>query len=99
MPERTPMLDSLRLELSYAARSLRRAPAFAVTAVLILALGIGMTSAMFSVFDSVLLKRMPVRDQDRVVELSGTSGGAATEFPVSLVAFQRFRDHTRTLQR
>jgi putative ABC transport system permease protein len=94
-----PMLDSLRLELSYAARSLFRAPAFTATAILILALGIGMTSAMFSVFDAVLLERMPVRSQDRVVELSGTSGGAATEFPVSLAGFQRFRDHTRTLER
>jgi putative ABC transport system permease protein len=93
------MLDSLRLELSYAVRSLRRAPAFTITAILILALGIGMTSAMFSVFDSVLLKRMPVRDQDRIVELSGTSGGAATEFPLTLAQFRRFQDHTRTLER
>src|SRR4051812_21560797 len=93
------MLDSLRLESSYAARSLRRASAFTITAILILALGIGMTSAMFSVFETVLLKRMPLPSQDRVVELSGTSGGAATEFPISLAAFQRFREHSRTLQR
>jgi predicted permease len=93
------MIDSLRLELSYAARSLRRAPGFSITAVLILALGIGITTAMFSVFESVLLKPMPVRDQDRIVELSGVGGGAATEFPLSIAQFRRFSDNSRTLER
>jgi putative ABC transport system permease protein len=91
------VIDSLQLELSYAARALRRAPAFSITAVLILALGIGMTSAMFTVFESVLLKKMPVRDQDRIVELSGVARGAATEYPLSEAQYRRFRDHTRTL--
>lgn len=92
------MMDWVRRELSYAGRVLRRAPAFSITAVLILAVGIGMTSAMFTVFESVLLKRMPVRDQDRIVELSGVGGGAATEFPLSIGQFQQYRDHSRTLE-
>ena len=71
------MLDRLRQDLTYTGRSLRRAPSFSITVVLILGLAIGMSSAMFTVFRSVLLTRMPVKQQDRIVELSGIAGGAA----------------------
>ncbi|HEY2854173.1 MAG TPA: ABC transporter permease [Gemmatimonadaceae bacterium] len=91
-------MPTFRREVTYATRSLRRAPAFSITAVLILALGIGMTSAIFTVFQSVLLERMPVRDEDRIVELSGVAAGAASEFPLGMTQFRRFRDNTKTLQ-
>ena len=54
------MLDTLRRDLSYSARSLRRALTLSITVVLILGLAIGMSSAMFTVFQSVLLARLPV---------------------------------------
>jgi len=92
------MIDSLRRELVYAGRSLRRAPAFSITAILILALGIGMTSAIFNVFQTVLVDRMPVRGEDRIVELSGVGRGAASEVPLDPSQFRRFRDHARTLE-
>lgn len=57
------MLNDLR----YAVRSLRKAPAFSVAAVLTLALGVGANSAIFSVVDSVLLRPLPYRDADRMV--------------------------------
>src|SRR5690242_7132654 len=91
------MLDSLRRELAYSLRSLRRAPAFSITAVLILALGIGMTSAIRTVFQSVLVERMPVRAEDRIVELSGLARGAS-EFPLDPAQFRRFRDYAQTLE-
>jgi predicted permease len=90
--------DALRHDLRYALRSLRRAPAFSITVVLILALGIGMTSAMFKVFESVVLTKLPMRDQARVVELDGTAGAAAIEFPISPRQLDRFRAQTRTLE-
>jgi predicted permease len=94
----TPMTtDSFRRDFRYALRSLRRAPAFSITVVLILALGIGMTSAMFKVFETVVLTQLPVRDQARVVELDGTAGAAAIEFPISPGQLDRFRAQTRTL--
>ena len=92
------MIDSLRRELVYAARSLRRAAGFSITAILILGLGIGITSAIFTVFQAVLVERMPVRGEERIVELSGVGRGAATEIPLDPAQFRRFRDHTRTLQ-
>jgi predicted permease len=91
------MRDAFRLDLRYAARVIRRAPAFSITVVLVLGLGIGLTSAMFNVFESVVLTRLPVREQDRIVELAGMASGAATEFPILPAQFERFRKQTRTL--
>jgi len=56
-------------DLRYALRSLGRTPTFAVTSVLILALGIGMSTAMFTIFRAVVLEKLPVSDPDGVVEL------------------------------
>jgi len=92
------MTDTLRLDLRYATRALRRAPAFSITVILVLGLGIGLTSAMFNVFESVVLARLPVHDQDRIVELAGAARGAQTEFPLYPQQLDRFRKQTRTLQ-
>jgi predicted permease len=61
--------DLLRQDLSYTARMLRRAPGFAMTAVLIVALGIGATTAAFSVTDFVLLRPLPFPAPERLVKL------------------------------
>src|SRR5438445_1091750 len=56
-------------DLRYALRQLRRAPTFAATAVLILGIGIGMATAMFTIFHAVVLRKLPVRDPDRILVL------------------------------
>jgi predicted permease len=61
--------DLLRQDLSYSARMLRRAPGFALTAMIIVALGIGATTAAFSVTDFVLLRPLPFSQPDRLVRL------------------------------
>jgi hypothetical protein len=61
------MLDRVRRDLSYTTRRLRRTPAFTITAVLILGLAIGMSSAMFAAYKQVLLQRLPIAQQDGVV--------------------------------
>jgi predicted permease len=61
--------DLLRQDLSYTARMLRRAPGFAITAAVIVALGIGATTAAFSVTDFVLLRPLPFSEPDRLVKL------------------------------
>jgi len=61
--------DILRQDLSYTARMLRRSPGFALTAVVIVALGIGATTAAFSVTDFVLLRPLPFAEPDRLVNI------------------------------
>ncbi len=61
--------DVLRQDLGYAARSLRRTPGFAITAVLVVALGVGANTAVFSLADFVFVRPLPYRDADRLVKV------------------------------
>ena len=72
------LLDSGRRDLRYALRGLRRRPAFALTAVLTLALGIGATTAIFSVVYSVLIKPLPYPNADELVRIRHPSAGLNT---------------------
>ena len=62
-------LDRLKQDLAYALRALRRSPGFSATAVLSLALGIGANTAIFSLIDGVLLRWLPVRDPQGLVQV------------------------------
>src|SRR5438445_6546125 len=62
-------LDDVRRDVSYAARVLARNPGFATAAVITLALGIGATTAVFSVVNAVLLRPLPYPDSDRLVRI------------------------------
>jgi predicted permease len=67
-------------DLHFAFRQLKNAPAFAFTAILTLALGIGINAAMFSVVDQVLLRSMPFPRANEVVQMGvrSESGGFST---------------------
>jgi len=64
--------DDLRADLRYAFRQLRHTPAFTVTVLVVLALGIGANAAMFSTIDATLLRRLPYRHASQLVSLSVT---------------------------
>jgi predicted permease len=93
------MLDTIGRDLAYTTRSLRRSPAFSGTVILILGLAIGMSTAMFTVFRAVLVERLPMQQQSRLVELSGVAGGAASEVPITPAQLERFAEHSQTVQR
>ena len=63
------ILSGVTHDVRLAIRGFRRTPAFTATALLILGLAIGMAAAMFTVYDRVLLRRLPVQDEARLVVL------------------------------
>lgn len=65
-------LDGLRIDFRYALRSLLRRPGFAILAVALLATGIGVSVAVFSIADVILVRSLPFHDAGRLVELHGT---------------------------
>jgi predicted permease len=92
-------LDSMAQDIRYALRTLRRAPAFSAIAVLTLALGIGATTAIFSVVNAVLLKPLPIRKPNRVVALHDqlfSFGMPRTK--VSPLQFQEFSQYTEIFE-
>jgi predicted permease len=62
-------VDDLARDMQYGVRQLRRSPAFAAAALLCLALGIGATTAVYSLVDAILLRPLPFKDSDRLVRL------------------------------
>ena len=62
-------LEDFGQDVRYAIRSLRRSPGFTITATLVLALGIGASTAIFSAVDQVLVSRLPYPNDDRIVRI------------------------------
>jgi predicted permease len=73
----TDYLEDLMQDVTFALRGLRRAPGFAAAAILSLALGIGATSAIFSVAYGVLLRPLPYPAPDRLVKIEATFPGVS----------------------
>ena len=70
------VFDSVARDSRQAVRALRRSPLFTLVALLTLAIGIGATTAVFSVVDGVLLKPLPYPDPDRLVAVWHDAPGA-----------------------
>src|SRR4029453_7943621 len=91
-------MSAMSHELRFALRGLRRAPGFFATAVTILALGVGMSAAMFSLFRTVLVRQLPVVDQDRIVVMWTYSTDPNTEVSLGTKQHSVVRAETRTLR-
>ena len=91
------MLDSLRLDLRHAARAFGRSPAFTLTAVLSLAIGVGSVSAIYSLADMLLLRPAPgIGAPDRLVDIGRSQDGQGFD-NVSYLNYIDYRDRSTTL--
>jgi predicted permease len=96
---RLPAFESALRDLRHAFRTLHRDLGFSVVAVLILAIGIGANTAVFSVVNTVLLRPLPFRDAGRLVwiENTGEKNGLSGEtYPVGV--FEEYRRLNRSLE-
>ncbi len=92
-------MEHVLRDLRYGVRALRRAPAFAAVAIVLLAIGIGATTAMFSVVNGVLLHPLPYPDQDRLIELVHEAPGLSLdELFASPAIYFTYRDHSATFE-
>ena len=90
-------VDSVGRDLRYALRGLSRRPAFTFAAVLTLALGIGATTAIFSVVYSVLIKPLPYPNSDELVSIRPAAPGLDIDDLASdPTMFLTYRDENRT---
>ena len=74
------MLSTVLQDVTFAVRQFRRSPGFAVTAVLTLALGVGATTAIFSLIDGILLRPLPFPHADQLIAID------TLEFPPGIAA-------------
>jgi putative ABC transport system permease protein len=93
-----PQVDTIFRDLRYAARMLRHSPGFTLIAILTLGLGIGVNTTLFTAFNAVALKPLPVKNPENIVRIerwfeSGSQGNGQYFF--SYPEYLDYRDHNR----
>jgi hypothetical protein len=88
-------MRTLLRDLHFALRQLRKAPGFALTAVLTLAIGIGGVTAVFSVVEAVLLRPLPFQDPGRLVSLHESAEQDSHELRMSAPAVMIFQRESK----
>ena len=91
-------MDNLLQDLRYSVRTLRKNPGFAGTAILTVALGIGITTTVFSVVNSVLLRPLNFYEPDRLALLWAVERDGDTRGVVSFADFEDWRKNTHAFE-
>ncbi|MEP6690535.1 MAG: ABC transporter permease, partial [Gemmatimonadaceae bacterium] len=86
--------DDLRQDVVFAARQLRRNPGFTTVAAVVLALGIGATTTIFSVVNGVLLRPLPLHEPQRIVRLYESGDNE----PVSWLDYRDWREQSHSFE-
>ena len=93
------LFHDVRQDLGYAVRILSRKPAFTLAAILTIALGISVNTTLFSIFNAVALKPLPVAEPDQVVRMKRwfeTGSQGDVQYLFSYPEFTNLRDHNNT---
>ncbi len=91
------LIDDTLRDIRFGVRALGHAPAFTLAALLTLALGIGATSAIFSIVKTVMLEPLPYHQPDRIVSVWETTRGGAQRNVIAPANFVAWRERTQTL--
>ncbi len=102
MPDRPPiaLVETAKREIRHSARVLLRTPAFSLIAFITLALGIGATTAIYTVLDAVALRPLPYRNADRLVSVlhpATVPGTGESKWGMSSGGYFYFKQHNHTL--
>jgi putative ABC transport system permease protein len=93
-----PAAESLLQDVRYAVRTYRRAPALTLAALVTLALGVGATTSIFSVVNTVLLRPLPYANPDRLVGVGDGASDSGYD-NVGYATFADYRDRNRSFER
>jgi len=95
-----PRLESIWADAKFAMRQLAKSPAFAATAVLTLALGIGANTGIFTLTHALLLQSLPIPEPERLVRIAldiDTPNGMVSDQPLNAFLLQSIQRHSKTL--
>src|SRR5436189_5468573 len=80
-------------DLRLAIRGLRRSPLFAIVATLSLTLGIGANTAIFTLMDQIVLRKLPIKDPDRLVMLYQTGANNGSNMGTRMQSYPIYQDY------
>lgn len=96
---RMEISDAVRREARQAFRSLRRAPVFTAVAIITLGLGIGATTAIFTLIDSIVLRPLPYPEPDRLVQVAHSAPKVSEgDWGSSVASYFFYLDNNRSLE-
>ena len=90
-----PFMENLWRDVAYALRQMKKSPGFAVTAIVTLALGVGVNTAIFSVVNGLLFSSLHIRQESRVLALGFKQRGANWNPEFSQPEYRDLRDQTK----
>ena len=91
-------MEQLGQDLRFAIRQLRKSPGFAITALVTLALGLGATTAIFTVVDGVLLTPLPYPHPQRILEISSRYQGGPDYHVIRDAQFRFLQERSESFE-